>query len=43
MLQVGLSGDNFVTINRYDYGGIYPGVASSLGPEGSPRFMSLRS
>lgn len=34
-----VSGDNYVTINRYDYGGIYPGVATSLGVDGSPRFI----
>ena len=42
MNVVGQLGDNFVTINRYDYGGIYPGIASSIGIDSCPRFNSLR-
>ena len=43
MMSVGLGGtDNFVTFNRYDYGGIYPAVGSSVGIDGSPRFNALR-
>ncbi len=41
--NVGLSGDNYVTVNRYDYGGIYPGVASSIGVDNSPRFNDLKT
>lgn len=37
------NGDNYVTINRYDYGGIYPGVGSSIGVDDSPRFQQLRA
>ena len=43
MERVGLLGDNFVTINRYDYGGIYPAVGSSIGIDNCPRFNDLRA
>lgn len=42
MNNVGLNGDNFTTVNRYDYSGVYPGVASSIGINDSPRFNQLR-
>jgi hypothetical protein len=38
-----LGGDNYITINRFDYSGIYPAVGSSLGVDGSARFNNLRT
>lgn len=43
MTNTGIAGDNYVVINRYDYGGIYPAVGSSVGVNDSPRFNQLRT
>lgn len=43
MGPVGLGGsDNFLVLNRYDYGAIYPPIGTSIGVDSSPRFNTLR-
>ena len=42
MKNVTQNGDNYIVVNRYDYGGIYPSVGSSIGIDDSPRFNQLR-
>ncbi len=39
--SAGQAGDNYITINRYDYGAVF-GLAASLGVDNSARFGMLR-